>query len=353
MTAIVATAALTAHPLSDGGVYEARAASPAQIGFSFSPRAATALGEDPASALGELMPQLTPDLVRLPVYWDSVEAKRGAFDFTETDQLIKVVERYNQTRGVRPARIVPIVGMRNMGYPELYVPAWIPPREREPAPTMTSDPEYARYLRASFRHYHTNPLLYSWQIENEPLDKVPTSAGADVSISGDVLQDELEVLRSIDSRPAVITSYTSATLSLDLIGLSPSGHSLAPGAPQPVGHPLEALQTGDILGLDLYVVTGDTSLSDASATKRIGWKRASFPFWFGQASAAGKPLWITEMQGAPWPGLDNFTTSDLLFSANAYRHRGASVILMWGVESWLLSPQWMQAGRQARLAMTG
>ena len=352
--AIVVTAAVTAHPpLGDGGVYEARAASPAMIGFSFSPRTAAYFGEDPAPALLSLMNQLAPDLVRLPVYWDSVEAKRGTFDFTETDDLIKVVDAYNQASGVRPARVVLIVGMRNMGYPELYVPSWVPANEREPASRMASDPEYTRYLRASFKHYHRNPTVSAWQIENEPLDKVPTVAGSDVSISGDVLQDELELLRSIDSRPAVITSYTSATLSLDMLGLSPSTPSRPPGAPLPAGHPLEALQTGDILGLDLYVVTGDTSLSDASATKRIGWKRASFPFWFGQTSAAGKPLWITEMQGAPWPGLDNFTTSDLLFSANAYRHRGASVILMWGVEQWLLSPQWMQAGKQARLALTG
>ena len=352
MVAVLATAAVTAQPFGDG-VYAARAATPALIGFSFSPRTAAYLGEDPALALRDLMDELAPDLVRLPVYWDSVEAKRGTFDFTETDQLLKVVEGYNRKANVRPARVVLIVGMRNMGYPELYVPTWVPIAEREPAATMASDPEYTRYLRAAFTHYHPNPLLYTWQLENEPLDKVPTEAGADVSISGDVLQDELEVLRSIDSRPAVITSYNSATLSLDMLGLAPSTHPLAAGAPLPAGHPLEALQTGDILGLDLYVVTGDTSLADASATKRIGWKRASMPFWFGQASAAGKPLWITEMQGAAWPALDNFTPADLVFSANAYRHRGASVILLWGVENWLVSPEWMRAGRQARLALTG
>ena len=353
VAAIVTTVAVTAHPIGDGGVYEARAATPALIGFSFSPRTARYLGEDPTTALRTLMVELSPDLVRLPVYWDAVEGRRGAFDFSETDHLLRVVESYNRLPGVRPARIVLIVGMRNMGYPELYVPDWVPQSEREPAAIMASDPEYTRYLRASFTHYHPNPLIYSWQLENEPLDKVPTVAGLDVSISGDVLQDELELLRSIDSRPAVITTYTSATLSLDMEGLAPSVHPPVPGSPLPVGHPLQALQTGDILGLDLYAVTGDTSLNDASATKRIGWKRAAMPFWFGEASAAGKQLWITEMQGAPWPGAGNFTTADLLFSANAYRHRGASVILLWGVEDWLGSPDWIQAGRQARLALTG
>src|SRR5258708_19077811 len=247
------------------------------IGSSFSPRTAASCGEAPAPALLSLMNQLARDLVRLPVYWDSVEAKRGTFDFTETDDLIKVVDAYNQASGVRPARVVLIVGMRNMGYPELYVPSWAPANERQPASRIASDPAYTRYLRASFKHYHRNPTVSASQIENEPLDKVPTVACSDVSISGDVLQDELELLRSIASRPAVITSYTSATLSLDMFCLSPSTPSHPPGAPLPAGHPLEALQTGDILGLDLYVVTGNTSLSDARATQRIGWKRASVP----------------------------------------------------------------------------
>jgi hypothetical protein len=77
------------------------------------------------------------------------------------------------------------------------------------------------------------------------------------------------------------------------------------------------------------------------------------PYWSGQAQAAGKPLWITEMQGAPWPGQSTFTISDLLLSAYAYHHTGASVILLWGVEEWLGSPDWMEAGKQARQILTG
>jgi hypothetical protein len=108
-----------------------------------------------------------------------------------------------------------------------------------------------------------------------------------------------------------------------------------------------------VLGLDLYIVTSDTNLQDAGATKRIGWKRAALSYWTSQAQAADKPLWITEMQGAPWPGESNFTISDLRQSANAYRHTGASVILLWGVEEWLNSPDWMDAGKQARQVLTG
>jgi hypothetical protein len=136
-------------------------------------------------------------------------------------------------------------------------------------------------------------------------------------------------------------------------GLAPVSRAWPPKSARPAGHPLEALQSGDALGLDLYVVTGDTSLTDASASKRIDWKRAALPYWSAQAQASGKPLWITEMQGAPWPGQDDFTIADLMHSANAYHHHGASVILLWGVEEWLGSPAWMEAGKTARQILTG
>jgi hypothetical protein len=353
LAAAVATIAVSAHPIGSGAGDIASAATPALIGFSFSPRAAIYEGQEPLTALRTLVDELKPDLVRLPVYWDAVEANRGSFDFTETDGLIKVIDDYNRIRGTRPARVILIAGVRNMGYPELYVPEWVPAAERDPAAQMTADPEYRSYLKATFLHYHPSPLVYSWQLENEPLDNVPTTIGTDARIRGDNLQDEVELLRSIDSRPAVITTYTSSTLSLDLAALRPSSKAAPAGAPLPAGHPLEALQSGDALGLDLYVVISDTSLADASAVKRIGWKRAALPYWLGQAQAAGKPLWITEMQGASWPGQSTFTISDLLFSADAYHRTGASVILLWGVEEWLGSPDWMEAGKQARQILTG
>jgi hypothetical protein len=353
LIAVVAMVGLSTQPLGVGRAEIARAATPALVGFSFSPRTAAWLGEDPASALQTLLRELTPDLVRLPVYWDSVEARPGVFDFRETDGMLNLIAAYNRTNPSRPARVVLVAGLRNMGYPELYVPGWIPVAERDPASRIDVDPRHQGYLAATVVHYRSSPLLYSWQIENEPLDNVPTTAGTEVDIDGDSLQDELEKVRAIDSRhPIVMTTYNSATLSLDMVALSPAG-SYPSSGPQPVGHPLEALQLGDALGLDLYVVTGDTSLTDASAHKRIDWKSRALVYWAGQAEAQNKPLWITEMQGAPWPGHDDFRPVDLLYSASAYRRHGAGVVLLWGVESWLGSDTWMQAGRQARAVLSG
>ena len=81
--------------------------------------------------------------------------------------------------------------------------------------------------------------------------------------------------------------------------------------------------------------------------ERIRWKAQALAFWARLATAAGKELWVTEMQAAPWADSDGFTPGDLVASAQAYRRAGASLVLFWGVESWLGDADWMSAGRAA------
>jgi hypothetical protein len=101
---------------------------------------------------------------------------------------------------------------------------------------------------------------------------------------------------------------------------------------------------GDTLGLDLYVVTQATPPGVVSPSTRIAWKEESLDYWQGQAKARGRALWVTEMQASPWIGTTGFTVDDLLSSALAYRGHGVSAYLLWGVEDWLDSPTWMEAG---------
>jgi hypothetical protein len=119
---------------------------------------------------------------------------------------------------------------------------------------------------------------------------------------------------------------------------------MLPG-PKAVGHPETALRAGDVLGLDAYVVTPTTPLDQASAQQRITWKAGALAYWAQRAAAANKPLWITEMQAAPWLGAPGFTAQDLIQSARVYSRLGASLALLWGVEDWLGNETWLQAGQ--------
>ena len=68
LIAMTAAVVLGIRPLVGSQASLAAAATPALVGFSFSPRSATFLGLDPTASLQTLLVQLTPDLVRLPVF---------------------------------------------------------------------------------------------------------------------------------------------------------------------------------------------------------------------------------------------------------------------------------------------
>src|SRR5215471_18876912 len=68
------------------------APSPPRAGFSYSPLTSMQAGRDPASDLKQLLNATQPDLVRLPIYWELVEPKADALDFSSVDSLLDVVE---------------------------------------------------------------------------------------------------------------------------------------------------------------------------------------------------------------------------------------------------------------------
>jgi hypothetical protein len=326
----------------------------ALVGFSFSSPIARQAGHEPSAALRDLLRQLHPDLVRLPVYWSEVAPERGTFDFGEVDALLKTVETFNAARTRHHTQVVLVAGARNLAAPELYLPAWISTGTTIDLEAATSSRAYFDYLEACFHRYSTNPLLYAWQVENEPLDSTNDDLG-DIAISADAVAAEVELLKRIDPvHPVVVTTFNSSTVSLDRQATSRFRwlYELLPG-PRPAGHPALTLELADVLGLDLYVVTPSTPLAEAGVAERVAWKAEAINYWSEQARKGSKQTWITEMQAAPWNGSPGFTPDDLALSAEAYSRTGVDVVLLWGVEDWLSDSVWMDAGRQAMATIRG
>lgn len=324
---------------------------PPLVGFSFSPYAVPT-GTDPEAGLAQLLDRLQPDLVRLPVYWSDVMPQPGVLDFTVPDQLLATIAAHNQASPNRPTRVVLVVGVRNIDFPEVWAPSWVDPHQLGNLSALIQMAPYRSYVQASVARYASSPLLADWQVENEPYDNVTSGYSADdVSISQSAVASELRLVRRTDPlHPAVVTTYDSANLALDMQATSQLSwlYQMLPGLPKPVGHPATALGSGDVLGLDAYVVTPTTPLDQASVEKRISWKAGALGYWADQAATANKPFWITEMQAAPWLGSPGFQPDDLIQSAYTYSAGvGAAVTLLWGVESWLGNESWMSAGATA------
>ena len=321
------------------------ALNPPLVGFSFSP-AALPGDANPADALARLLTVLQPDLVRLPVYWGAVAPTETTLDYAAVDRMIETIEAHNAVKGSRHTEVVLVVGARNLVYPEVHVPDWLDTRDVYRLDTLLKTASYRRYLESTFRRYADLPILRAWQVENEPLDNARIDQLTNGALPAAMIRSEVNLLRSIDLlHEVVVTTFNSSHVTLDIRGASPLGWLYAhlPGA-KPAGHPAQALTMGDTLGLDLYVVTKSTPLDIITASTRIAWKEDTLDYWHEQADSHGRALWITEMQATPWIGTSGFTTDDLIASALAYRGHGVSVYLLWGVENWLDSPEWMQVG---------
>src|SRR5262249_41069215 len=117
---------------------------------------------------------------------------------------------------------------------------------------------------------------------------------------------------------------------------------------KPAGHPRPALQLGDVLGLNAYVVTPNTPLARVSVDQRIAWKRDTLKYWARQARSQRKQVWVTEMQAARCRGSGGFPRRHLAPGPRLYRDRGVSALSLGGAEQGLAPP----AGRTApRLAV--
>lgn len=319
---------------------------PAQVGFSFTPVNSEKSGRDPVHDLGVLLSATNPDIVRLPVYWEYVEPTLGRFDFSSVDSLLGAVAAHNAS-SARQTRVILSVGARNFVYPELHQPQWAGPREQPFINQAQAGQDYRAYFAASIARYRGFPLLYAWQVENEPLDVVGNFfTGAD-NIDPAQLAWEIGEVHSLDPAHKVMTTtYNGWNVAVDMLQVYATPLlQLLRGYPS--GHPQETLEAGDVLGLDLYLEGPSIPLKFTSVDLRAEWKRQTLAFWSAQAKAAGKQLWLAEMQAEPWSGSTSFTQKDLVDSAREYRQVDLGVVLMWGVNSWLTDPSWMKAGIQA------
>src|SRR6266705_1128789 len=87
----------------------------AQLGISFRPLQAAALGLDPAAALRTLL-GYPFQLIRIGAYWNRLEPAPGSFRPDELDRQLDAAERAGK-------QVIVCVGpVKTFGYPEFFVP---------------------------------------------------------------------------------------------------------------------------------------------------------------------------------------------------------------------------------------
>lgn len=181
-----------------------------EIGLTFSPKYAQELGLDPRQTYQKMLSDLRVKYLRLPVYWDEVEAYQGVYNFTDVDWYLSEAAK----RGIK---VYLVLGYKQPRWPECFAPRWA-------SKMAISDfsQQVLKLVTAEATHFKSFDNIVGWQIENEPSLPFGLCNKPDPSR----LEKEIAIVRSIDPREIIVTEsgeltdWTSSMSKSDLFGIS-------------------------------------------------------------------------------------------------------------------------------------
>ncbi|PIT94493.1 hypothetical protein COT98_03170 [Candidatus Falkowbacteria bacterium CG10_big_fil_rev_8_21_14_0_10_39_9] len=161
------------------------------FGVTFSIKMARELGLNWKETFAAIIDDLQVKNVRLPVYWDQIAPKRGEYNFADYDWIL------NEGK-IRNVEFVLDVGYRLPRWPECHAPAWIINKTKD-----FREAEVLEMIKTVVLRYRDRGEIEYWQVENEPfLNVFGDCPSSDLSF----LQKEIDLVRSLDSRPILISA---------------------------------------------------------------------------------------------------------------------------------------------------
>lgn len=276
---------------------------PGFFGVTFSTKFCREIGLDWKEVYLAVLDDLKVKEIRLPIYWDDIEAEQGVFDFSDYDYIIEEGKK-------RDVNFVINIGWRLPRWPECHAPEWTNKETLEETRNRV-----IVMIEATIEHYKNNDNIIAWQLENEPFFN---EFGVCPPSDYEFFTKELAVVKKLDKRPVII----SATGELSFWQ--------------------KEAKLADIFGTTVYrVVWGGNT----------GYVRYAIPAWFYRAKAdlAGIPdenRIIIELQAEPWVpkgSIIYLSTKEAQKSFNLEQFKanlqfginvGFQKAYLWGVEWW-------------------
>lgn len=281
---------------------------PLRIGATFIPDYARHFELDPKETMDAMINDLGIRQFRLVSYWNNIEPEEGKYDFSELDWQF---EKVAQAGG----KVSLAVGLRQPRWPECHAPEWLGGVDKP-----IWQPKLMNFMTKVIERYRNNPVLESYQLENEFFMDV---FGICPDFSRERLVDEYKMMKTLDSSHPIIVSRSNNWVGLPL------------GDPRP-----------DQFGISVYKRVWDKTI-----TKR--YFEYPLPAWFYASLAGGgelftgKSMILHELQTESWlpEGYDMKTASkeelDKSLSPERLKDRirygvatGMKDIYLWGPEWW-------------------
>jgi hypothetical protein len=279
------------------------------LGATFSEPYALSLGLDPPEVLRAIARDLALQPLRLCTYWDRTERQAGHFDFQSLDWQIE------DTIGA-DLDIILTVGQKAPRWPEFYVPSW----------TSRLAPDFEqhllRFIDATVRRFRDAPISV-WQVENEPY----VSFGGP-PIDDRLLRREIDVVRSLDARPVMLTESAAKR------------------------DWRRAARCSDILGVNLYARVWRRTWTNPflGGYMNIAVPASRYNRLRRKVSPSLQDVIVAELQAEPWgpkpvTGLTPAETARTMTPDRLRRNvalatdAGFTTALLWGAEWWYYQRQ--------------
>ena len=273
-------------------------------GVNFSQKHASSLGLDFKEVYLDILDDLGVKQIKLGTYWDYIEYEKGKYDFSDLDFLIEEAEK-------REAKIILVIGMKTIGWPECHIPTWAKDLSKE-----KQQESILQYLTSIVERYKGKEVISYWQVENEPFFTFGECPWKDRNF----LKQEIDLVHSLDpTRKIIITE---------------SGE---------IPFWFQAAKHGDIVGVTTYrkVWSKELNIHITYPLPAVFYNRKAklINFFFN------KPVIGVELQAEPWSKelIYNSTLEEQEKSMNldqfkkniAYAKKtGFDQFYLWGAEWW-------------------
>ncbi len=292
-------------------------------GLNYSILQAQFLGLDWQKNFREVLTDFRPKILRIPVYWQTVERERGKFNFADYDYLLGEARKNG-------AKVILVIGLKQPRWPECHEPEWV----RNQKLNIKSQ-KVLEYIREVVLHYRNNTAVKYWQIENEPFFEYGPNCP---KISRDFYQQELALVKSLDLRPIVVTDSgeKGAWLPVAMSGGEIFGSTMY----RKVYHHQKHKYIRYPIPPQLYRFKAGVVKTFTKADRFIGVELQAEP-WFS-----------TDPYHTPWPEQAALMNPEVFWEYIDYARRvGFAENYLWGVEWWywarnLGHPEMWEAARK-------
>lgn len=290
-----------------------------EFGVNFSTVMARQLKLKPREVFDAIIDDLGAKKVRLPVYWSDVEPERGRYNFADYDYFVRRAE----DEGVN---LILAIGRKLPRWPECFIPKWAEAEFfLEGGEGQTLENLVFSYISEVIARYRNSSAVKMWQVENEPFFRFGAKC-AERNIPEEVVRREVELIKSLDSRPVMVTD---------------SGEQ---------GLWYKAARNGDILGITMYrqawnPVFKVVRFPFGPGFYAIKWSLLRGLASYYEAKPRSQKIVVIELQTEPWaekllPDYD-VNIQKKLMSVEQFRENisfarksGFDTFYVWGAEWW-------------------